>query len=120
MAAIATTGRKRSANERRNQILGLLFISPWLFGFVFLALLPLIQSFYYSLTRYDLISNDPVFIGAGNYVRLFTTDPDFWTVVSNTFYYVLIGVPLGAAVAFLLANLLNSDIKGKAFYRSII
>ena len=120
MAAIATTGRKRSANERRNQILGLLFISPWLFGFVFLALLPLIQSFYYSLTRYDLISNDPVFIGTGNYVRLFTTDPDFWTVVSNTFYYVLIGVPLGAAVAFLLANLLNSDIKGKAFYRSII
>ena len=104
----------------QTQTFGLLFISPWLFGFVFLALLPLIQSFYYSLTRYDLISNDPVFIGAGNYVRLFTTDPDFWTVVSNTFYYVLIGVPLGAAVAFLLANLLNSDIKGKAFYRSII
>jgi multiple sugar transport system permease protein len=91
-----------------------------LFGFIFLALLPLIQSFYYSLTRYDLISNDPVFIGTGNYVRLFTTDPDFWVVVSNTFYYVLIGVPLGAAVAFLLANLLNSDVKGKAFYRSII
>jgi multiple sugar transport system permease protein len=38
----------------------------------------------------------------------------------NTLYYVGFGVPLGAVVAFLIANLLNSDIKGRAFFRSII
>ncbi|MEZ4706847.1 MAG: sugar ABC transporter permease [Caldilineaceae bacterium] len=105
--------------EWRNQILGLLFISPWLLGFVGLALVPLIMSFYYGLTRYDLIG-DPVFIGLGNYERLFTSDPDFWTVIKNTFYYVLLGVPIGTMVAFLIANLLNADIKGRAIYRSII
>lgn len=105
--------------ERRNQILGLLFISPWLIGFLTLALVPLIMSFYYGLTRYDLIG-EPRFIGLGNYERLFTTDPDFWTVIYNTFYYVLLGVPVGTFIAFLIANLLNMDITGRTVYRSII
>ena len=56
----------------------------------------------------------------GNFRRLFTTDPDFWIVIYNTFYYVLFGVPIGATVAFLIANLLNTDIKGRAVFRSII
>jgi multiple sugar transport system permease protein len=119
MAAITAQRPKMSKLERRNQMLGLLFISPWLIGFVCLAIIPLIMSFYYSLTRYDLIA-PPKFIGLGNYTKLFTNDPDFWIVVGNTFYYVLLGVPLGASVAFLIANLLNTDIKGRAVFRSII
>ncbi len=111
--------RRRSRAERRNQLLGLLFISPWLIGFILLAATPLIMSFYYSLTRYDLIGA-PRFLGFNNYVRLFTTDPDFWKVIGNTFYYVLLGVPIGTAVAFLIANLLNADIKGRAIFRSIM
>ena len=110
---------RMTKRERRNQVMGLLFISPWLIGFITLALVPLVMSFYYSLTRYDLIG-EPKFIGFGNYERLFTTDPDFGTVIYNTFYYVLLGVPLGTFVAFLISNLLNTDIKGRATFRSII
>ncbi|MCB0108225.1 MAG: sugar ABC transporter permease [Caldilineaceae bacterium] len=119
--ATATRAPKRgmTKRERRNQIMGLLFISPWLIGFFTLALIPLIMSFYYGLTRYDLIG-EARFIGLGNYERLFTTDPDFWTVIYNTFYYVLLGVPVGTFVAFLIANLLNTDIRGRALFRSII
>ncbi|MCB0064686.1 MAG: sugar ABC transporter permease [Caldilineaceae bacterium] len=123
--AVATATAERAPKrgmtkrERRNQIMGLLFISPWLIGFFTLALIPLIMSFYYGLTRYDLIG-EARFIGLGNYERLFTTDPDFWTVIYNTFYYVLIGVPIGTFVAFLIANLLNTDIRGRALFRSII
>jgi len=117
----ATTVRRRGMTraERRNLMLGLLFISPWLIGFFLFALFPLISSLYYSMTNYDFIG-EPRWIGLGNYVRLFTTDPDFWTVMYNTLFYVGIGVPLGAAVAFLLANLLNSDIRGRTLFRSII
>ena len=105
--------------EKRNQFMGLLFISPWLVGFLLFALFPLIASLYYSMTNYDFI-REPQFIGATNYVRLFTIDPDFWTVMYNTLYYVGIGVPLGIAVAFLIANLLNSEIKGRTLFRSVI
>lgn len=105
--------------EKRNQVMGLLFISPWLLGFLLFALFPLVASLYYSMTNYDFI-RDPQFIGAANYVRLFTTDPDFWTVMYNTLYYVGIGVPLGIVVAFLIANLLNSNIRGRTLFRSVI
>ncbi|MCS6828094.1 MAG: sugar ABC transporter permease [Caldilinea sp.] len=119
MTAIVTGWRNMSKTERRYQILGLLFVSPWLIGFLLFALFPLIASFYYSLTNYDFI-REPRFIGLANYERLFTVDPDFWIVMYNTLYYVGIGVPLGVAVAFLIANLLNSDIKGRTFFRSVI
>jgi len=121
MTATATAPRQRgmTKTEKRNQVMGMLFISPWLIGFLLFALFPLIASLYYSMTNYDFI-RQPQFIGITNYVRLFTIDPDFWTVMYNTLYYVGFGVPLGIAVAFLIANLLNSEIKGRTFFRSVI
>lgn len=118
--AVATAPRRgMTKTEKRNQVMGLLFISPWLIGFFLFALFPLIASLYYSMTNYDFIRT-PQFIGLTNYVRLFTSDPDFWTVMYNTIYYVGFGVPLGIAVAFMIANLLNSDIKGRTLFRSVI
>lgn len=119
MTAMTVGRRGMSRSERRNQVLGLLFISPWLLGFLLFALFPLLASLYYSTTNYDFIQT-PRFIGLSNYTRLFTVDPDFWTVMYNTLYYVGIGVPLGAAVAFIIANLLNSDVRGRTFFRSLI
>lgn len=118
--AVATAPRRgMTKTEKRNLLMGLLFISPWLIGFFLFALFPLIASLYYSMTNYDFI-REPQFIGLSNYIRLFTVDPDFWTVMYNTVYYVGFGVPLGIAVAFLIANLLNSDIKGRTLFRSLI
>lgn len=118
--AVATAPRRgMTKTEKRNQVMGLVFISPWLLGFFLFALFPLLASLYYSMTNYDFI-REPQFIGFTNYVRLFTVDPDFWTVMYNTVYYVGFGVPLGIAVAFLIANLLNSEIKGRTLFRSVI
>ncbi|RIK30080.1 MAG: spermidine/putrescine ABC transporter permease [Chloroflexi bacterium] len=118
--AVATAPRQRmSKAERRNQVLGLLFISPWLIGFLLFALFPLLASLYFSMTFYDLIQ-PPRFIGLANFRRLFTTDPDFWIVMRNTLYYVFFGVPLGATAAFLIANLLNTEIYGRSVFRSIL
>lgn len=112
-------GRQLSVRERHNLRWGLLFISPWLVGFLAYELYPLVASFYYSLNRYDLI-RPPVFLGFDNYVKLFTEDPNFPTVLWNTIYYVGFGVPLGIAFAFLVANLLNTKIIGRTFFRGII
>lgn len=119
MAAVTMRSRRMTKGEMRNQILGLLFVSPWLLGFLLFSLYPLISSAYFSLTNYDFI-REPKFIGFANYVRLFTVDPDFWTVIYNTVYYVGFGVPLGVATAFIIANLLNSDVPGRTVFRSII
>jgi multiple sugar transport system permease protein len=104
--------------ETRNLLTGLAFISPWVLGFLIWTAYPLLSSIFYSFTRYDFIT--PLkWIGMGNYVEIFTTDPRFYTVVYNTVYYVGISVPLGVAVAFLMANLLNARILGRSFFRAI-
>lgn len=108
-----------SREERRSLFTGLAFISPWLLGFAVFTVFPLVSSLYFSLTRYDLI-RDPVFIGLDNFVFMFTKDARFWTVIGNTVFYVFLSVPLSISVAFLIANLLNSKIVGRSFFRGII
>ena len=110
--------RRLSKHEIRQLFLGLFFVSPWLIGFIFFTVFPVISAIYYSLTRYDLL-RPPVFVGAKNYVDIFTVDPNFWQVAYNTMYWVLFSVPLGIFVAYLLAALLNTDIKGRSFYRAV-
>jgi multiple sugar transport system permease protein len=105
--------------ERRNFLLGIAFVSPWLIGLLVFTLYPLGSSFYFSLTRFDLIQA-PVFIGLGNFVFMFTKDARFWTVIGNTIYYVAFSVPLSVIVAFLIANLLNTKIAGRSIFRGII
>jgi multiple sugar transport system permease protein len=107
-----------SKTERKRLILGLIFISPWLIGFIAWTIYPLISSFYYSFHRYDLL-RPAVFIGLKNYITLITTDPHFPVVVFNTLYYVGLGVPMGLASAFLMAVMLNTRIYGRAFFRAI-
>ncbi len=104
--------------QRRSTLLGLLFISPWLLGFLAFTLYPLIASAYYSLTRYDLI-RPPVFIGLDNFRELFFDDARFWNVVRNTLFYVVLSAPLGVITAFLMATLLNTKMVGRSWFRAI-
>jgi multiple sugar transport system permease protein len=104
--------------SQRDFLLGLLFVSPWLIGFLVWTVYPLISSFYYSFTRYDLL-RPAVWIGFGNYVELFTEDATFIKVIGNTLYYVLLSAPLGVISAFLMAALLNTKIIARPFFRAI-
>jgi multiple sugar transport system permease protein len=112
------TKTRMTHSERRRLIQGLLFISPWLIGFLLFTIYPLASSLYYSFTRYDLL-RDPVFIGMKNYISLFTTDSMFWVVMYNTMFYVLLAAPAGVASAFLMAALLNTKLVGRPFFRAI-
>jgi multiple sugar transport system permease protein len=121
MAAVTVgrTGRTRqrlSRTQRRELLMGLLFVSPWLIGFVLWTTFPLLSSLYLSLTRYDLLQ-PPVFIGLRNYTNLIT-DRDFHLVVRNTLWWVLLSAPLGVVSAFLMAALLNTRIVGRSIFRS--
>ena len=102
----------------RDLLLGLLFVSPWLIGFLLWTTYPLTSSLYYSFTRYDLL-RPAVWIGFGNFREIFTDDSQFFTVVGNTLYYVLLSAPLGILSAFLMAALLNMPIALRPAFRAI-
>ncbi|MEI2368681.1 MULTISPECIES: carbohydrate ABC transporter permease [Niallia] len=103
---------------RKNNVIGYLFISPWIIGFIGLMLGPMLFSFYASFTDYNITSKMN-FIGLANYKQMFTVDDMFWTSLWNTLYYVLFSVPITTAGALLLAVLLNQKVKGMKIFRTI-
>lgn len=117
-AVPAAARRKRiSGLGWRNELLGLLFTSPWTLGFLFFTIYPLISSLYYSFTHYDLM-NPPTFIGFTNYARL-PKDKDFILVLKNTLWWVGFSSPAGVISAFIMATLLNTKIIGRSVFRAI-
>jgi multiple sugar transport system permease protein len=118
MAAVAIPKVPRLSRARRHELFyGLLFASPWLLGFVLWTVFPILSSLYYSFTRYDLL-RPPVFIGLTNYTNLID-DSDFYLVLGNTLWWVVLSSPLGVASAFLMAVLLNTKIFARSAFRAI-
>ena len=104
--------------ERRDLRMGLLFISPWLIGFILFGIFPILYTFYLSLQRYSGL-RAPTFIGLRNYERMLA-DPDFWKSAYNTLYYTALAVPIGVVVAMLLAIAMNQKVREVALYRAIL
>lgn len=103
--------------ERQNLRNGLLFTSPWLIGFsVFLAY-PILQSLYYSFCDFSVLQ-PPRWVGLDNYRQLFQDDV-FLKALVNTVQYAAAAIPLSVLVAFALAMLLNTGVRGLAFYRTV-
>lgn len=115
---VAARVRRLTSGERRELLVGLLFASPWLLGFLAFTLFPILSSLYYSFTRYDLL-RPPVFLGLDNYINILTDDEDFRTVAYNTIWWVVFSTPLGVLSAFLMALLLNTNMVGRSFFRAV-
>jgi multiple sugar transport system permease protein len=102
---------------RRDQRNGLLFISPWIVGFLVFTAYPILSSLFYSLTRYNVV-DPPKFIGLGNYIDLLTTDLVFRTSLLNTLYMVIVGTIVITIATLSLALILsNKRIKGLSVFR---
>ncbi|AYG00008.1 carbohydrate ABC transporter permease [Lactococcus allomyrinae] len=105
----------------KNHKIGLLYIAPWIIGFLVLTIWPIIMSFYYSLTDYNMITT-PSFIGLKNYMSLFQSslvNPNSFTVsLRATIIYVIFSVPLQLVFALFVAFVLNFKIKGISFFRT--
>lgn len=109
---------KLTRAERRGMRTGLVFISPWLLGFLGFTIYPALASLYYSFTNFKILQ-DPKWIGLGNYSALIN-DPLFWKSLGNTIYLTIVGVPLAVIVALGIALLLNrKGIRGIGIFRTI-
>ena len=113
---ISRARQAQRANRRRDTRAALLFISPWIVGFLIFTAWPVIYSGYLSLTSYDVF-NAPEFVGLDNYQRLFD-DPKIALSLGNTFYFALISVPLHVVVSLFLAILLNQAGRSSGFFRT--
>ena len=95
---------------RRVSLAGWAFAGPALAMLGLFFFVPVVLAFALSLTDFDLYAladiNDLRFIGLCNYAELLQT-PLFWKALGNTFYFVIVGVPLSIALSLGAAMLLN-------------
>jgi multiple sugar transport system permease protein len=104
--------------ERQNLRLGLLFISPWIVGFLAFLVYPIVYTLRISFTQYTGFG-EPKWIGLGNYQTLLN-DELFWISLYNTLYYTALAVPLGVVVAMGLALAMNQPLPEVPLYRAIL
>ena len=96
-----------------------LFISPWLLGLAFLLVFPFVWGGAMSFTNYTGFNiRNLRFMGFGNYRRAFN-DPATWHGLERTAYITLIGVPLRVVGGFLLALMLNQNLKAQGLFRTL-
>jgi multiple sugar transport system permease protein len=102
-----------SVRRWREDLVGWAFAAPFMIVFCLFLAFPIVASFLLSFTSFglrDLASPiGATFVGLKNYVDLFS-DPKFWTSLFNTFYFVVVGVPLTLAIGLLIANALNRGV----------
>lgn len=100
---------------------GILFISPWLIGFVVLVIWPLIQSFYFSLNTIRLRPTGRVymFVGFNNYRDVWLKDMFFVQELISFLIGSLLRVPVIIVFSLIIALLLNQDLKFKGLLRVI-
>jgi len=104
-------------HRKKMNIAGYLFITPWLIGFLSFTIYPMIASFYYSLTRYDMLT-PPVWVGFKNYADMMS-DTKFVNSLSVTVRYVFLSVPLQLTFALLVAVMFKKNRPGVKIYRGI-
>ncbi len=107
-----------TSQERKRTAMAMLFISPWIIGFLGFMVYPFYYLIRISFTSYSGFG-DPVGIGLDNYRRMLD-DAVFWTSVQNTIYYMALAVPIGIVMAMSLALCMNQELPEIPLYRVLI
>lgn len=109
---------KLLTNRRREAIAGYCFTAPAMLGFLFFILIPTAAVLVLSLFDWDLVGS-PLFIGLGNFKKLFTSS-SFINTLKVTGLYVLINIPPQYVLAMIFALFLKRITRGQTVLRTII
>ena len=96
-----------------------LFLGPTLAGFLIFFAGPLVAVVGYSMTEWNLLSQQSTFVGLKNYSHALTENPDFWLVVRNSAIFALGLVPANMALALALAIALSRPFRGVVVFRTV-
>ncbi len=94
-------------NRQRHNVVGYLFMAPFLILFFLFTVIPVVTAIILSLTNYNMIET-PQFIGLTNYRLLLMDDNEFITGLKNTLVFAFISGPLSFLGSFVMAVLINN------------
>ncbi|WP_413774800.1 carbohydrate ABC transporter permease [Cytobacillus firmus] len=103
--------------KRSDYFWAYLMIAPTMLGLFIFYLWPIVQNFYFSFTEWGAFGQYE-WTGLDNYKRLLE-DATLLQAFKNTSIYIIFTVPIGIFLSIIVAVLLNQNIKGKSFYRTL-
>ena len=108
-------------NAKRNSLIGFSFTIPWVIGFIFLFLIPLIKTVLYSFSSISRGKSgfELSFVGVRNYRATFSEDPNNLRMVLTSIGNVVVTVIVVVVFSLFLAILLNQDFRGRSLARVI-
>ncbi len=104
--------------RRDNAYIGYLFIAPSVLIVLVFVAVPIVWSFLLTFQKWSIITPG-AWIGVKNYVKLFTTDPDFWNAFKNTAIFAAIKVPVSIFLSLVVAVIMNRKFAGVNFFRTV-
>ena len=108
----------QSKEARDRERLGWLLVLPTLLGVTLVALYPVANTFYLSMTNARLRRNDnPEFIGLRHFARLLS-DGDFLNAIQNTLTFTVFSVFFEMLLGLVVALVINSNFKGRGLMRT--
>jgi multiple sugar transport system permease protein len=112
---------KLTKADKREARWGLVFLSPWMIGFLLFYFLPMIASFVFSLYDFNpAVPDEAAFIGFDNWYRALVVDKEVRLSFVRTIHFAAISLPIGLSFALFLAILMNSEhVIGKNIYRTL-
>lgn len=111
----------KRTNKRQQALTGYSFILLWIIGYLIFSLYPVFNSLYLSFFKVrldgaDIRTNFELF---NNYRAAFLTDTNFGELLLNYVLSMLLNVPVTIVFALIIAMLINQNIRGKGFWRTI-
>ena len=103
--------------HRRKALQGYLYVLPWIIGILVFFLYPIIYSAYISFTEWRA-AGPHIWVGLRNY-QIMLRDPLLLHSLKITAIYTLLSVPLQLIVGIAMAYLLNQNVRGTRFFRTI-
>ena len=85
--------------------------------FFAVVIVPFIYGIYLIFTSWDGVSREKPLVGFANYVAAFS-DSDYWLAMGRTVIYSVFAVVLINVLAFAMAYLVTSGVKGQNFFRA--
>lgn len=95
----------------------MMFVGLTTIAFVAVVIIPFIYGLYLTFTSWDGVSREKPFVALANYASTFA-DSAYWQAIGRTLIYSVIAVILVNVVAFTLAFLVTSGVKGQNFFRA--
>lgn len=110
---------KMTPREKSETVWGWIFIAPTMLGLIILNIIPIFQTIYQSFFKTGDFGKGNKFVGLANYQKVLG-DTEVWQALWNTVKYAVVEVPISIVIALILAAFLNTKLKGREFFRTIM